>query len=120
MFEVDEESGQITLHRGDTGEVTFTITGYDLSNVNAVCLFSLKRNGVVAKEQVYDLDEDQQFVVEFLNEDTDYLDPGTYEYDVRLVIDPVYDTDGNLVNGAVVRTPRDPISVEVKRTIGLI
>ncbi len=120
MFVVDEDSKAITLHRGDTGELTVTLSGYDFSNVVARALFSLKRAGVVVKEQVYEIDENNQFVVEFANEDTDYVSPGAYEYDVRVVIDPEFDDDGNIVTGTVVRTPDDPLPVTIKRTVGLI
>ena len=120
MFVVDETTKQITMHRGDTGTITFTLTGFDFSNVDAKAIFSMKRNDLQIKEEVHDIDEDNEFVVEFRNADTDGIDPGTYEYDIRIVIDPVYDQSGSVIDGEIVYTPEDPIAVNVKRTIGII
>ena len=121
MFVVDAETKKITMHRGDTGSITFTVTGYDFTGHTVKALFSLKKakSGDVVKEQVYSLDSDNQFTVEFANSDTDHLTPGNYEYDVRVVIDPVM--DGSVItSGTVVRTPYDPIPVEIRRTVGEI
>lgn len=120
MFVVNESTKAITLHRGDTGAVTITLTGYDFSNVTARAVFSVKNSGTTVKEEICQIDENNQFTVEFANEDTDYLSPGTYEYDVRVVIDPVYDDDGKIINGSEVMTPEDPIPVVVKRTVGTV
>lgn len=117
MFIVDEETRQITLHKGDTGEITFTINGYDFSSLNLRCVFSMKQSGVEVKEEIHELDENNQFTVEFINTDTDYLTPGSYEYDVTVVVDPVFDGTGKIIDGSVVRTLCDPIPVTIKRTV---
>lgn len=122
MFVVDAETKKITMHRGDTGSITFTVTGYDFSDVTCKALFSLKKakSGDVVKEQVYSLDSNNQFTVEFANSDTDHLVPGNYEYDVRVAINPTLDGNGKITSGDVVRTPYDPIPVEIRRTVGEI
>ena len=122
MFVVDQETKKITMHRGDTGSITFTVTGYDFSDVTCKALFSLKKakSGEVVKDEVYSIGSSGQFTVEFSNEDTDYLAPGNYEYDVRVVINPTLDGNGKITSGDVVRTPYDPIPVEIRRTVGEI
>ena len=119
MFVVDAETKKITMHRGDTGSITFTVTGYDFSDVTCKALFTLKKvkGGDVVKEQAYTLGSNGQFTVSFANADTDYLTPGNYEYDVRLIVNPVMDGT-KIVSGTVVRTPYDPIPVEIRRTVG--
>ena len=117
MFEVDNTTRKITMHRGDTGSITFTATGYNWATVNAKALFSMRRKDQIVKEQIYDIPSSGQFTVEFLKTDTDYLKPGMYEYDVRVYLDPTIE-NGKIVNGTVVRTPWDPIPVEIKRTVG--
>lgn len=120
MFIVDENSKKITLHRGDTGCITITLKGYSFSNVNAVALFTMKVNGNPVKEEVHQIDDNNQFVVEFKNPDTDGMGSVTGEYDVRVVIDPVFDANGVITDGDFVRTPNDPIPVEIRRTVGTV
>lgn len=108
------------MHRGDTGSITFTATGYDWSSVTAKALFSMRKKDQVIKEEIFDLPATGIFTVEFENEDTDYLQPGIYEYDVRVIINPVIDGTGKITDGTVVRTPWDPIPVEVRRTVGQV
>lgn len=120
MFEVDSNTKKITMHRGDTGSVTFTANGFDWSEVTAKAVFTMKKKDQTIKEVVSDLPASGEFTVEFENEDTDFLQPGVYEYDVRVVINPVLDGNGKITDGTVVRTPWDPIPVEIRRTVGQI
>ena len=120
MFQVDESTGKITMHRGDTGSMTFTFTGYDWTQDDFRALFSMKKDSQTVKEQITRIPSSGMVTVTFANEDTDYLTPGTYEYDVRIVRNPTFDNDGKLTSGTFVRTPWDPVPVEIKRTVGLI
>ena len=119
MFYVDTDTKEITMHRGDTGSLTITFTGYDFTNVNACALFTLKHGSIEIIKEAHQI-VDNQIVIEFANADTDWVNPGVFEYDVRVVIDPVYDEDGIPTDGTVVRTPEDPISCTIKRTVGQI
>jgi len=116
VFDVNRETKEIIFHRGNTGEVTFYFTGYDFTDTGAKALFSMKRMGTVVKNEVHDI-VDNQIVVRFTNEDTDQLQPGTYEYDVTVVMNAVFEDD-ELVSGEVVYTTEDPIKARVKRTVG--
>lgn len=119
MFIVDEETGRITLHRGDTGTITITFTGYDLNNVNAYALFTAKSGGVETKKECQKI-QDNEITVSFTNEDTEALAPGAYEYDVRVIIDPEFDEAGFPVTGPCVYTPKDPINLTIRRTVGQV
>ena len=118
MFEVDPTTKKITMHAGDTGAVIYHITGYDLRGEDARIVWTMKNTkGIVVKSGVYTPDENE-IRVEFANADTDTLDPGTYIYDLRIVIDPEFDTEGNLVDGTDVNTPISPLYVEILETVG--
>ena len=120
MFTVNETTGKITMHRGDTGSLTFTFSGYDWTADDFRAMFSMKKNNQTVKEQITAIPADGKVTVNFASEDTDYLTPSTYEYDVKVVRNPVFDGEGKLTDGTFVRTPWDPVPVEVKRTIGQI
>ena len=121
MFNVDPVTKKITLHRGDTGEVTFTASGYTYGSDDRA-LFTVKSaNGTEIIKTVYEL-ENNAFTVEFTNAMTDYLAPGVYEYDVRYIVDPVYDQATGLIieDGDNVYTPGSPFYIEILNTVGQI
>lgn len=121
MFRVDPETKKITLHRGDTGEVTFTASGYTFS-ADDRALFTVKSgDGSEIVKTAYAM-QNNSFVVEFTNPMTDYLAPGIYYYDVRYIVDPEYDPEtGQIIeDGAVVSTPGSPYQIEILGTIGQI
>jgi len=120
MFVVDENTGRITLHRGDTGKVGITAATEYTFGADDVALFTVKSpDGTIIKSEIHMLD-DKRFEVAFTNGETDYLSPGTYEWDVRYIANPVYDEDGSVVDGDIVATPRDPMAMNVLRTVGQI
>lgn len=121
MFVVDGEKFTIDMHRGDTGVLAITAdTEYAFSQVDRA-IFTVKDNqGTIVKEVVAQM-TDNRFVVVFNNEDTDSLTPGIYEWDVRFVVSPVYSVDGRIIDGeGGVYTPKDPMTLNLRRTIGQI
>lgn len=117
MFNVD--GFKINLHRGDTGTIGITATGYTFGP-NDRALFTVKdKNGTIVKQGIYPM-VNNRFEVPFLNGDTDYLDSGLYEWDVRYVVEPVYDEEGKIVDGDAVATPKDPMDLNLWRTVGQI
>ena len=119
-FHVDPTTKTITLHRGDTGEVTVKVTGHTfLADDRA--LFTVKdASGSVIMKRVYELDNNE-FTVTFANADTDYLSAGQYSWDVRYVIDPEYDPDtGEIIDGDGVSTPGSPYTLMILGTVGPI
>ena len=117
MFNVNGYT--INLHRGDTGTIGITARGYDFGP-NDRALFTVKdKSGTIVKQAAYAM-ENNRFEVSFLNSETDYLDSGLYEWDVRYIVNPVYDEGGNIVDGDAVATPRDPMDLNLYRTVGQI
>lgn len=119
MFIVDPATKRITLHRGDTGEMTVTATGAEFTSADRA-LFTVKSgDGTEILKRVYELTEGA-FEVEFGNPDTDYLAPGTYYWDVRYAFDPTYDTSGNITDADCVSTPGSPFEMVILGTVGQI
>lgn len=118
MFVVDENTKSITMHRGDTGSVVYHFTGYDFQSADRVLWTMKSNNGTIVKEDVL-VPNDQKVTIEFLNADTDSLAAGTYTYDIRIVIDPVY-SGGRLVDGTIVTTPESPLYIYLLDTVGQI
>lgn len=117
MFIIDGTT--ITLSRGDTGEVTIGATGYTFGS-NDRALFTI-RNASTKEVKVRRILEiiNNIVTITFVNSDTDSLDAGKYEWDIRYVINPVYD-DGEIVDGDEVITPNDPMLINLKTTVGQI
>lgn len=109
----------ITLSRGDTGAIKFTAdTDYTFAS-NDRALFSVKNGvGEVVKQSAYALDENKSFVVPFYNHDTDTLAAGVFSWDVRYIVNPYYDSDGKIVDGDQVITPRQPMELQLLQVVG--
>lgn len=109
----------ITLSRGDTGAIKFTANTEYTFDADDRALFSIKNAvGDVVKQQAFPLDENKSFVVPFLNADTDNLAAGTYSWDVRYVLHPYYDSEGKIVDGDQVITPRQPMELQLLQVVG--
>ena len=119
MFRVDTETGTIELHRGDTGVAPYRLKGYTLGPNDRVLWTMKDSTGSIIKDGVY-TPENNEFRVEFLNGDTDYLAAGVYYYDARVVIGPEYDTSGKIIDGTGVSTPISPLKIIVYSTVGQI
>ena len=116
MFQVDGDT--ITLSRGDTGSVTFRATGHTFAAEDRA-LFTMKSpEGTIVKQGAYQIESGGVFTVYFLNADTDYLAPGQYTYDVRYVIGPYYDSEGKIVDGDQVITPKLPQPLNLLAAVG--
>ena len=121
MFSVDGYN--ITLSRGDTGAMRVkaiaTLNGEAFTfGSDDRALFSIKNSqGEIVKEKVAELDNNE-FTVYFLNADTDGLSPTNYEWDVRYIIHPYYDSNGRIVNGDQVITPKAPQTMQIMTVVG--
>lgn len=117
MFNV--EGFVITLSRGDTGAIKITAdTEYTFAAEDRA-LFSVKNgNGEIVKQSVFELDENKAFVVTFFNNDTDNLAAGGYSWDVRYIINPYYDSEGRIIDGDQVITPKTPMELQLLQVVG--
>ena len=121
MFNVDGYN--ISLSRGDTGGIRVvaeaTLAGEPFTfGADDRALFSIKNSqGEVVKEKIAAM-TDNIFTVYFLNADTDSLSPGPYNWDVRYIIHPYYDSDGRIVDGDQVITPKEPQTMQLLTVVG--
>ena len=117
MFIVDTETNEIRLSRGDTGAVEIAVTGHDFGEDDRA-LFTIKSgSGQIVKQRAYPI-VDGKFTVTFFNSDTDTYNPGGYTWDVRYVIHPYYDEQGNIVDGNQVLTPNLPMTCNLLTVVG--
>ena len=121
MFVVDGYS--ISLSCGDTGAIKVkanaTLHGEPFTfGENDRALFSIKNaQGEIVKEKIAEL-VNNDFVVYFLNADTDSLAPTAYSWDVRYIIHPYYDANGRIIDGDQVITPRQPMQMQLLTVVG--
>ena len=126
MFSVNYDTGEITMHRGDTGSL---IVHAARSNESAWTsddrmIFTVKnQQGEVVLQRFYRLDDqwgigDGKVLIEFHNDDTDDWDNGQYFTERRYVIDPIWEgtaptsrcanaltANARIVEGSIVRVP---------------
>jgi len=126
MFNVDYETGEITMHRGDTGSYVLHAARSDGSSwtEDDRLLYTVKNSkGEIVLQRLYRLDDqwnlgDGVVLVEFHNSDTDTWENDTYAVERRYVIDPIWEgtppttrcanaltADARMVEGAIVRVP---------------
>lgn len=117
------EGTTIRLSRGDTGALKITAT----ATLNEQpftfgpddrAVFSIKnQQGQIVIQKVSPM-VNNEFIVYFLNNDTDTLTNGDYKWDVRYVIHPYYDDKGVIVNGDQVITPKEPQTMNLLEVVG--
>jgi hypothetical protein len=121
MYNVEDYT--ISLSRGDTGalRVNATATLDDepfTFGSDDRALFSIKNaNGEIIMQKACEM-TNNSFMVYFLNSDTDSLSPGAYSWDVRYIIHPYYDSEGKIVNGDQVITPKLPMTMTLLTVVG--
>lgn len=115
---VEINGRNITLSRGDTASFKFG-SGRTDWGANDRALFTVKNSaGTIVLQTINPLDADGAFDVVFSNSTTDTWTVGAYSYDVRYVVSPAYDEEGNIIDGIEVITPADPATITIKTTIG--
>lgn len=129
MFDVNRETGYIDMHRGDTGAFTIRFTGYTLTSNDRVLVTFKSQTGTEIKKAYY-TPENNRIRILFRNPETDYLEPGDFKWDARVIIDPEYDENGNvvegtgeeaeIVDGGAVSTPKDPMTLHIRTTVGQV
>lgn len=126
MFQVDYDTGAIEISKGDTGSFELEAIREDRQawGENDRAVFTVRgASGENVIERVYRLDSETPgngvIVIEFHNEDTDQLDPGTYTWEMRFVAGQYTDSEGKIINGNFIRTPGidgngDPMPLIIK------
>ena len=98
MFQCDLNSFAITMHRGDTGAVKVSATrasGEDWTEDDRL-IFTVKSGSEIKLQRFYRLDDDDGLgngvvEIQFHNNDTDTWENGTYDTELRYVVNPYWD-----------------------------
>ena len=115
MFDVKNMG--ISVSRGDTGTVTIHTTGYTFGE-NDRAIFTIKdASRVTVRKDVLEI-TDGDVTITFTNKQTKLLRSGTYVWDVRFVVDPEYDDNGNITGGTEVYTPYTNLSLTGADAVG--
>ena len=98
-FQIDLESMDIKMNRGDTG--SFKVGSSRKSGTawtsDDRMLFTIRNaQGEILIQRIYRLDDqwglgDGKVLIEFHNDDTDTWDPGQYNTELRFDVDPTWD-----------------------------
>lgn len=126
MFNVDLETGAITMHRGDTGSYTLHAAradGTEWSEDDRLLYTVKNQSGEIVLQRFYRLDDQYELgdgvvLIEFHNDDTDKWENGQYFVERRYIIDPVWEgtaptsrcanaltANARMVEGSIVRVP---------------
>ena len=119
MFQVNPNTGAITMHRGDTGSVLYSAEResgepFGEDDVALYTITDSQKNTI--RQDLYHLDDatlgNGNVLVQFHNSDTDQLPLGTYSTEIRYIINPRFEetvingvTIRKVVDGDIVRTP---------------
>jgi len=124
MFNVDE-TGNVTMHQGDTGafKVRATRQTGEAWTADDRLLFTIRNSaGDIVIQRIYRLDDDEGLgngvvEIQFHNSDTDSLPNGTYQVERRYNVHPYWDgtppegmcvdaltADARMIEGDCVRT----------------
>lgn len=120
MFIVKED-GTVEMTAGDTGaiDVEAVLTGGEWGEDDRAVFTIRNTRGDEVMYRIYEMEIDGgtgTFTIAFRNQDTDSLPRGMYYWDVRYVIDPVYNADETrIVDGAQVITPVENIGITITK-----
>lgn len=125
MFILNQDTGDIDMHVGDTGSVTVhavrasgTAWGTSGSTLAYMEFTVSQRDGTPVLQRYYKIPTSGDMEIKFENEDTDFLDPGTYNMERRYIINPIWSgtaptgtvinaltSQSKITDGDIVRTP---------------
>lgn len=114
MFDVNESTMAVTLHKGDTGAYTVTLELEDGEEFvdGDVAIYEVWQgtNRLIHREFNLQPDEptyteygDGVFLIAFRNSDTDTWAAGSYNTEIRVSLNPIR-SSGAVVDGDTVRT----------------
>lgn len=113
-WNIDENTMAVTMHKGDTGAYTVTIELEDNEDFvdGDVAIYEVWQGSTRKIHREFNLQPDEPtyteygdgvFLVAFRNSDTDRWDPGTYNTEIRVSLNPIR-SSGKVVDGNTVRT----------------
>lgn len=117
MFDVMGRT--IRISRGDTGLIRFSAEGMNLTE-NDLCVFTVKRrSGGTVMEKVIE-PEDNAYLIPFTNAETERMQVGDYEWDIRIALDAKTDGNGRVTGGREVITPWPPAMLRIAKAVGSV
>lgn len=117
-FCVNEKTFQIDILAGDTAGMTITLKGYDFQASDRALFTVAEKDGEDVISKLAEI-INNEVVIDFASEDTNYLDPETeYEWDLRTIVNPSYDEHGKVILRDAVSTPGSPYKFIVHKTVG--
>ena len=113
-WNIDENTMAVTMHKGDTGAYTVTIELEDNEDFvdGDVAIYEVWQGSTRKIHREFNLQPDEPtyteygdgvFLIAFRNSDTDTWDPGTYNTEIRVSLNPIR-SSGKVVDGDTVRT----------------
>ena len=117
MFKVCGRTIQVS--QGDTGVLHFDVEDMPLGKRDRAVFTVKKRTGGVIMRKIA-APEGNVFRIPFVNADTQSWKPDTYEWDLRIVLDPVYGAGGDVTDGREVITPFPPGALMVMKVVGSV
>jgi hypothetical protein len=114
MFDVNESTMAVTLHKGDTGAYTVTIELDDGEEFvdGDVAIYEVWQGTNMLIHRAFNLQPDEPtyteygngvFLIAFRNSDTDTWATGNYNTEIRVSLNPIR-SSGAVVDGDTVRT----------------
>lgn len=95
-FSYNNETNKITMEPGDTGSFTVGVDWPRYDGEIALVLGVCNRDGEDVLLKNFPV-ADGVAAIEFCNHDTRDLEPGNYKWQLRVVTDPEYDENGNVI-----------------------
>lgn len=117
MFKAN--GNRILISRGDTGVLTFTASGAELTENDRAVFTIRRRNGGMVMEKIA-VPEGNKVHIPFTNEETQGLREGNYQWDIRYALDAVLDSAGRVTDGREVITPMRPGVLTIEKVVGSI
>ena len=126
MFIIDHATGEIKMHRGDTGafKVHCARESGDSWTEDDRMIFTIRnQQGEIVIQRFYRLDDawglgDGIVQIEFHNDDTDHLENGQYQTERRYIVSPIWEgttptsrvadaltAGARIIEGSIVRVP---------------
>lgn len=114
MFSVNKDTMAISLHKGDTGAFTVTMSLHSGDEFvdGDVAIFEVWRGSTLMMHREFNLQPDAptyteygdgKFLLAFRNSDTDTWAAGSYSTEIRVSLNPIR-SGGEVVDGNTVRT----------------
>ena len=110
----------ISISAGDTGIIRMPVEGAKLADKDRAVFTVKNKTGTIMIHKVIKPENAGEFVIPFVNADTEGMTPGNYEWDVRIVLNAKIGAGGDVVDGGTIATPFPPGQFTVCRVVGSV